>query len=166
MLPKHLGEILETLKRDPHGQIFLNKVNKRDAPNYYEIIKRPMDLGTVGRKLHLYRSVGEFARDLDLIWSNCLVYNTAEYFVDCANEMKMLADSLVRAKERVYPAAIGGICYEGIGTVRVRDKLRRAVAGYLNLAGFRRAEKNVIGILSDITEHRICKELRERQPED
>ena len=39
-----------------------------------------MDLYTVGRnvKNHRYKSKADFARDLDLIWENCLIYNSVE----------------------------------------------------------------------------------------
>ncbi|KAM0134237.1 hypothetical protein ACHAP3_005550 [Botrytis cinerea] len=59
---------------------FLVRVNKREAPDYYNVIKHPMDLGTMTKKLkqHLYRSKSEFVADLDLIWENCLNYNGAD----------------------------------------------------------------------------------------
>ncbi|KAI8139599.1 Bromodomain-containing protein, partial [Fennellomyces sp. T-0311] len=57
---------------------FLNKVSKREAPDYFEVIKRPMDLGTVTKKMKAlqYKSKKEFADDLYLIYENCLLYNT------------------------------------------------------------------------------------------
>ena len=60
-----------------HSTFFLNKVSKREAPNYGLIIKKPMDLNTVMKKLKnlLYNSKKEFVDDLMLIWSNCLTYN-------------------------------------------------------------------------------------------
>ncbi|KAF7943480.1 hypothetical protein EAE96_011405 [Botrytis aclada] len=59
---------------------FLVRVNKREAPDYYNVIKHPMDLGTMTKKLkqHQYRSKTEFVADLDLIWENCLNYNGAD----------------------------------------------------------------------------------------
>jgi transcriptional activator SPT7 len=41
------------------------------------VIKQPMDLGTVMKKLkqHQYKSKKEFVDDLNLIWANCLKYN-------------------------------------------------------------------------------------------
>ncbi|ODV92177.1 hypothetical protein CANCADRAFT_13900, partial [Tortispora caseinolytica NRRL Y-17796] len=56
---------------------FLNRVNRRDAPNYYNVIKTPMDLSTVMKKLKTfqYKSKSEFVDDLMLIWKNCLIYN-------------------------------------------------------------------------------------------
>ncbi|KAL6449704.1 spt7 Transcriptional activator spt7 [Candida maltosa Xu316] len=60
-----------------HSTFFLNKVSKREAPNYGLIIKKPMDLNTVMKKLKnlAYNSKQEFVDDLMLIWSNCLTYN-------------------------------------------------------------------------------------------
>lgn len=60
-----------------HSTPFLNKVSKREAPNYGLIIKTPMDLNTVMKKLKglAYNSKSEFVDDLMLIWSNCLTYN-------------------------------------------------------------------------------------------
>ncbi|XBW38150.1 hypothetical protein QEN19_003746 [Hanseniaspora menglaensis] len=59
-------------------QPFMNKVSKREAPNYYDVIKQPMDLNTMLRKLRniRYQSKQEFVEDLNLIWKNCLTYNT------------------------------------------------------------------------------------------
>lgn len=61
-----------------HSTPFLNRVSKREAPNYYEIIKKPMDLNTVMRKLRTlqYNSKKQFVDDLMLIWQNCLTYNS------------------------------------------------------------------------------------------
>lgn len=60
-----------------HSTPFLNKVSKREAPNYGLIIKKPMDLNTVLKKLKslAYHSKAEFVDDLMLIWNNCLMYN-------------------------------------------------------------------------------------------
>lgn len=69
--------ILELRGLTEHLTPFLNKVSKREAPNYALIIKKPMDLNTVMKKLKLlqYNSKSEFVDDLMLIWTNCLTYN-------------------------------------------------------------------------------------------
>ncbi|KAK9721801.1 Transcriptional activator spt7 [Basidiobolus ranarum] len=61
-----------------HSLPFLNKVSKREAPDYFDIVKHPMDLGTMGKKLKTfqYKSKAEFTVDLNLIYANCLAYNT------------------------------------------------------------------------------------------
>ena len=45
-----------------------------------KVIKNPMDLGTMARNLKAfhYKSKDHFVKDLYLIFSNCLTYNTAE----------------------------------------------------------------------------------------
>lgn len=69
--------VLQLRGTTEHSTAFLNKVNKRDAPNYFNIIKKPMDLNTVHKKLKglQYKSKTEFVDDLMLIWNNCLKYN-------------------------------------------------------------------------------------------
>lgn len=41
-------------------------------------ITKPMDLSTVLRnvKSHKYKNKTDFSNDIDLIWQNCLTYNT------------------------------------------------------------------------------------------
>lgn len=43
------------------------------------VIKNPMDLGTMQKKLKggQYKNKAQFAHDLDLIWDNCLLYNAS-----------------------------------------------------------------------------------------
>lgn len=69
--------IIELRGYTEHSTPFLNKVSKREAPNYALIIKKPMDLNTVMKKLKnfSYNSKQEFVDDVMLIWSNCLTYN-------------------------------------------------------------------------------------------
>lgn len=69
--------LLDLRGHTEHSTPFLNKVLKREAPNYGLIIKVPMDLNTVLKKLKTlaYNSKKEFVDDLNLIWSNCLAYN-------------------------------------------------------------------------------------------
>lgn len=69
--------VLQLRGTTEHSTAFLNKVNKRDAPNYFNIIKRPMDLNTVMKRLKSfhYKSKTEFVDDLMVIWHNCLKYN-------------------------------------------------------------------------------------------
>lgn len=70
--------VLELRSYTEHSTPFLNKVSKREAPNYGLIIKKPMDLNTVMKKLKnlQYNSKQEFVDDIMLIWSNCLLYNS------------------------------------------------------------------------------------------
>jgi transcriptional activator SPT7 len=52
-LYEHMELILKKLSNySDHAYPFLKPVQKREAPNYYDIIKTPMDLGTVFFQSH------------------------------------------------------------------------------------------------------------------
>lgn len=46
-------------------------------PDYFDIIKFPMDFSTVSNKLRAkeYASITDFDEDMQLIWSNAMLYN-------------------------------------------------------------------------------------------
>lgn len=71
--------LMELKARTDYVQPFLQRVSKREAPDYYNVIKTPMDIGTMIKKLKQfsYKSKQEFVEDLYLIWNNCLKYNTS-----------------------------------------------------------------------------------------
>ncbi len=72
-----LERVLTILKNDPKHKCFLQKVTAKEAPDYASIVKTPMDLGKMSRKLKdsEYKSKQQFMSDLNLIVSNCLLYN-------------------------------------------------------------------------------------------
>lgn len=76
-LYESMEKVLMELKAGEHAHPFLQRVNKREAPDYYNVIKHPMDIGTMMKKLKQlqYKSKKDFVDDLMLIWSNCLKYN-------------------------------------------------------------------------------------------
>jgi len=52
-------------------------------PDYPVIVKNPMDLGTIKNKLisGKYKVVNEFLDDVELVWSNCYLYNPIGHFL-------------------------------------------------------------------------------------
>ncbi|WVR05165.1 hypothetical protein IAU60_002177 [Kwoniella sp. DSM 27419] len=75
-----LEKLVNEIKASPESVAFQRPVSKRDAPDYYDVIKKPMDLTTIlknvkGRK---YKTKDELARDLNLIWDNCYEYNSSD----------------------------------------------------------------------------------------
>lgn len=76
---------------------FREPVNWRELElwDYPKIIKRPMDLGTVKRKLEStqYEIANECAEDIRLIWSNCMTYNQE------GSDFYLLAQALSRKFE-------------------------------------------------------------------
>jgi len=78
----------------------LQRVNKRDAPDYYNYIKHPMDLGSMTKKLKglQYKSKADFVTDLNLIWDNCLRYNQ-----DMGHPLRRMANGMRKEAEKLIP---------------------------------------------------------------
>ena len=73
-----LESMLKKITADKNAYPFLAKVRRMVAPDYYNIIRRPMDLGTVQRNLKTgtyFKSKAHFLEEINLIWDNCLSYN-------------------------------------------------------------------------------------------
>ncbi|KAH7886186.1 hypothetical protein F5I97DRAFT_2026435 [Phlebopus sp. FC_14] len=72
---------LKKLKIHKNAMIFLQPVDPlRDhAPNYYEVVKNPMDLSTINAKLEegMYKDRFAFAADFRLMIANAKLYNLA-----------------------------------------------------------------------------------------
>lgn len=68
--------IQKASKRDVFG-FFQDPVAPEDAPDYYEIVKKPMDFSTMLKKARngVYITLGDLVADLKLIRDNCLLYN-------------------------------------------------------------------------------------------
>ncbi|KAI1870428.1 hypothetical protein JX265_001777 [Neoarthrinium moseri] len=96
-----IEKVLTELKaHTEYSTPFLQKVNKRDAPDYYNLINKPMDLGTMTKKLKSaqYKSKSDFVVDLNLIWDNCLRYNQ-----DLNHPLRRMANGMRREAEKLIP---------------------------------------------------------------
>lgn len=69
--------ILRKLQRHPLAGPFLEPVDLSCVPDYLDVVREPMDLSTVDRKLAegKYTSAYEFSADVRKIWSNAFLYN-------------------------------------------------------------------------------------------
>ena len=82
--PKHgpnynqLLHLLNDLQNNTNAWPFQQPVNKDEVPDYYEVIKEPMDLGTMEEKHEkdLYPTPEDFIRDAKLVFDNCRRYNS------------------------------------------------------------------------------------------
>ncbi|KAL1561493.1 hypothetical protein AAHA92_04187 [Salvia divinorum] len=77
---KLLVFILDRLqKKDTYG-VFSEPVDPEELPDYFDIIKHPMDFGTVRKKLErgTYKNLDELEADVDLICSNAMQYNASD----------------------------------------------------------------------------------------
>lgn len=70
--------------------------------DYPDIVKEPRDLGTIKKKIEsgAYKDIETIAKDIRLVWSNCMLYNRdgSEYY--------HLADKFARAFEESYHAFV------------------------------------------------------------
>ncbi|GAU97486.1 hypothetical protein RvY_08770 [Ramazzottius varieornatus] len=80
--------IMKELLSQKHSEYawpFYHPVDVRDLglDDYFDIIKHPIDLGTIKSKLddRQYKNAGEFAADLRLMFTNCYRYNAADHDV-------------------------------------------------------------------------------------
>ncbi|RKP36558.1 Bromodomain-containing protein, partial [Dimargaris cristalligena] len=57
---------------------FIKPVDTTAIPDYLTVIKRPMDFGTMRKKIdnRVYRNIGEFRADFELVIRNATTYNS------------------------------------------------------------------------------------------
>ncbi|KAH0534239.1 hypothetical protein KQX54_001732 [Cotesia glomerata] len=69
--------LLEQLEQQDEAWPFLLPVNTKQFPTYKKIIKTPMDLSTIKKKLQdsNYKSRDEFCADVRQMFTNCEVFN-------------------------------------------------------------------------------------------
>lgn len=103
---------LEKLMKHPDSKDFLQPVLSlwppEAIPNYAEIVKRPMDLGTVKKNLArgLYNGKPhEMLSDMELVFHNCQSYTaadkTSEYYLKAGRMLVTVRDTFNAATETV-----------------------------------------------------------------
>ncbi|KAG1120028.1 hypothetical protein G6F42_012844 [Rhizopus arrhizus] len=76
---KWCSQTIKSLKKHKRAVAFLQPVDPVlfNIPDYFDVIKSPMDLGTVEKKLKAdqYPTVAAFKADVQLVFQNCYLYN-------------------------------------------------------------------------------------------
>lgn len=72
-----MHKILDYVKNHKDAWPFVDPVEEEFAPNYYSIIRKPMDLQRMEERLDsgYYKSFSRFRGDFQLIVDNCRLYN-------------------------------------------------------------------------------------------
>ncbi|CAO3589782.1 unnamed protein product [Absidia cylindrospora] len=97
---KFCGAIMRNLKKHRDATPFIHPVDyvKLKIPDYPQIIKHPMDLTTIDRKLQHgdYNDVDQFIADIRLLFNNCYKFNGPEAMVSmlCQNVESAFEKSL------------------------------------------------------------------------
>jgi E1A/CREB-binding protein len=92
-LKSECSAVLKGLQTHQHGWVFNAPVDPVELglPDYFDVIKKPMDLGTVHKRLDAgqYHSIEDFKRDVNLTFDNAMTYNESGTVVyDMAKELK------------------------------------------------------------------------------
>lgn len=119
-LPRHLVKpILSTLLEEvtkydeDKGGIFSTPVPRDEIPEYYDIIDKPMDYGTMKEKLERgeYRSAQAMQKDFILVMQNCLKFNEkGSEIVSEARQQALMRPSMLRKaamKHKIFLAEDG-----------------------------------------------------------
>lgn len=113
-----LSNILETVVDSLRDNIeisylFLKPVTKKEAPDYLDVIKHPMDLSTIRDKVRNmeYKSREEFRHDVWQITVNAHVYNDRRHpgIPPLADQLLELCDYLLTEKDEILTEAESGI---------------------------------------------------------
>ena len=72
-----IGMLHSQISQHRFGNIFHNPIKKSEAPDYLDIVKRPMDLKTIKSRVKdgLITNSLEFQRDIFLMFANAMMYN-------------------------------------------------------------------------------------------
>lgn len=75
-----MHKILDYVKNHEDAWPFVDPVEEEYAPNYYSIIRKPMDLQRMEERLDsgFYKNFSKFRLDFQLIVENCRLYNGVE----------------------------------------------------------------------------------------
>eukprot|EP01027_Heterolobosea_sp_BB2_P010303 GEZU01015136.1.p1 GENE.GEZU01015136.1~~GEZU01015136.1.p1 ORF type:complete len:694 (-),score=154.12 GEZU01015136.1:260-2341(-) len=92
LLTEKLRGVLHLVSNHQDAWPFLEPVSREEVPDYYDIIKDPIDLGTISKRLStgmFYRTKEMFAADMRRVFDNCRLYNRedTEYY-HCANSLE------------------------------------------------------------------------------
>nr|GMD36757.1 transcription factor GTE4 isoform X1 [Ipomoea batatas] len=99
---KNCCALLERLMKHKHGWVFNKPVDTvgLGLHDYFDIIKHPMDLGTVKSRMdsNWYKSPREFAEDVRLTFQNAMTYNPK------GQDVHVMAEQLLQIFENKWPA--------------------------------------------------------------
>lgn len=98
-LATSFASVLQSVRQHTTAWPFLRPVTAAEVPDYYDHIKYPMDLKTMGERLKkgYYQTRRLFMADMARIFSNCRFYNSPETeYYRCANSLERYFQTKMR----------------------------------------------------------------------
>ncbi|XP_050072820.1 uncharacterized protein LOC126560913 [Anopheles maculipalpis] len=88
---ENLKKLIKQIQQHKSAWPFMEPVDPNEAPDYYRVIKEPMDLQKIETKIDskIYQTLSEFIGDMTKIFDNCRYYNPKESpFYRCAESLE------------------------------------------------------------------------------
>ncbi|KAL4711897.1 hypothetical protein ACJJTC_006066 [Scirpophaga incertulas] len=98
-----LHKLLRMLRQRDSSDIFTEPVDLNEVPDYSSVVKHPMDLSTMGKKLDRgeYNTIDDVEADFQLMIENCLTYNNKDtVFYKAGTKMREQCLPLFRQARR------------------------------------------------------------------
>ncbi|XP_068630011.1 nucleosome-remodeling factor subunit NURF301 isoform X2 [Battus philenor] len=103
---ENLKRLVKQIQLHKNAWPFMEPVDPREAPTYYKVIKEPMDLQTVERKVNdqTYSMLSEFIGDMTKIFDNCRYFNPKDSeFYRCAEGLEIFfAHKIKYFREKLF----------------------------------------------------------------
>ncbi|XP_059054430.1 nucleosome-remodeling factor subunit NURF301 [Achroia grisella] len=103
---ENLKRLIKQIQLHKNAWPFMEPVDPREAPTYYKVIKEPMDLQTVERKVNeqIYSTLSEFIGDMTKIFDNCRYFNPKDSeFYRCAEGLEaFFAQKIKYFREKLF----------------------------------------------------------------
>eukprot|EP00941_MAST-03F_sp_MAST-3F-sp1_P002345 g2345.t1 len=151
---------------------------KDGVPDYFDVVKNPMDFSTVRANLHnKYENHSMFATDMRLIFENCRLYNHDEN-----NDTRIMGDVLSKTFEEKYAALLEeeagdevaetsyevkwrGLPYSQTTWEKESFLIENDTHAWMKIANFRRCSKSTVKI-EQRCQHRKTKKSDEKDKDE
>ncbi|KAM7042544.1 bromodomain-containing protein 8 isoform 2-T2 [Acridotheres tristis] len=112
ILKKKLMSVWRMIASHRFSSPFLKPVSEKQAPGYKDVVKRPMDLSSIKKRLskgHI-QSVMQFQCDLMLMFQNAVMYNNSDHHVfhvavemqrEVLEQLQVLAEAILLSRDRL-----------------------------------------------------------------
>lgn len=93
-----LNFLLCSLQTNPSAWPFHEPVSIKDVPDYLDVVTNPIDMSLMSKKLksHMYKSLKKFSDDVELMCSNCMLYNGPDtQYYKCAENIRNALSELI-----------------------------------------------------------------------